>query len=123
MNEEEIAEKIRYILEPVGQSPPLFYRKKDTIGDSGRVWEFCNEYVELLLQLLSRIGTEPGKDFFWKLIGSNFVWPVPHNLKNVLSSIPKRKAFLLCRQHCDMGAMVYIKSERIDEVINGLWSE
>lgn len=120
MNEEEIAEKIRYILEPVGESHPLFYRKRDTSGDLGREYEFGNEYVELLLQLAARIDTQTGRDFFWQLLGYNFVWPITLNSKNILPSMPKRKAFLLCRQHCDISAMVYIKSARTDEVLDGL---
>jgi hypothetical protein len=121
MNEEEIAEKIRYILEPIGQLPrPAFYRTKDTRVTTERVQEFSNEHVELLLQLFVRIDTETGKDFFWQLLGYNFVWPITLNSKNMLPSMPKRKAFLLCRQHCDITAMVYVKSGRTDEVLNGL---
>jgi len=120
MNEEEIAEKIRYILEPVGQSPPLFYRRKDTSGDSVRTCEFGNEYVELLLQLAARIDTETGKDFFWTLIGLNFKRPIPKIAQSIMSSVPKRKAWLLSKKHSDISTMVYIKSGRIDEVLDGL---
>ncbi|MGB8656326.1 MAG: hypothetical protein WCE90_00905 [Candidatus Zixiibacteriota bacterium] len=120
MDEEEIAEKIRYILEPVGQKPPLFYRAKETSGASGRVLEFSNEQVELLLALESKIDSQPNKDSFWQLLGQNFIWPVPSILKNILLSVPKRKALLLARQHCDITAMVYIKSARTDKVLDGL---
>jgi len=121
MNENEIAEKIRYILEPISQSPVLFYRARETSESSARENEFSNEYVELLLQLESKINTDTGKDFFWQIIGFNFIWPIPKVAGTYfLSSVPKRKARELIRQHCDVAAMVYLKSDRIDEVLNGL---
>jgi hypothetical protein len=121
MNEEEIAEKIRYILEPVGQSLPLFYRKKDNSGDSGRVSEFSNEYAELLLQLESKINTDKGKEFFWQLTGFNFLWPIPKIVgAEMFSSMSRRKAWLLVKEHSDIAAMIYLKADRIDEVLNGM---
>jgi len=121
MQEEEIAEKIGYILEPISKSPPLFYSPKSTDGSGRGVREFSNEYVELLLQLESKINTDTGKDFFWQIIGFNFIWPIPKVAGTYfLSSVPKRKARELIRQHCDVAAMVYLKSDRIDEVLNGL---
>jgi len=120
MDEEEIAEKIRYILEPVGQSPPLFYPAKQTTRISGRVREFSNEQVELLLALESKIDSQSNKDFFWELLGCYFIWPVPIAWLNIFPPPPKGKALLMVRQHCDITAMVYMKSGRVDQVLNGL---
>jgi hypothetical protein len=121
MNENEIAEKVRYILEPIGQSLVLFYRTSQASGSSERESEFGNENVELLLQLESKINTVAGKDFFWQLVGFNFIWPIPKTTGTYfLLSMPKRKAEGLVRQHCEVAAMVYLKSDRVDEVLNGL---
>ena len=121
MREEAIAEKVKYILDPIPDGLCWFYR---SVGDStsvGKESQFSNEQVELLLQLESRIDTDKGKDFFWLLMGFNFIWPTPEGAAAaLLSSLPRRKAWLSVKQHCDAAVMVYLKSGRMDAVLQGL---
>ncbi len=115
MKPEDIAEKVRFILEPITKSPSRFYIIKKAKN------VFINEHVELLLQLESKITNKSPKEFFWQLIGRSFILPIPKlNIKILPYSA--RRALPLVSKHCDCAFMVYIKTGRIDEVLKGLFN-
>jgi hypothetical protein len=121
VEEEGVAEKVRYILESLEGGLTSFYRATVDSGSGGKRRQFSNEQVELLLQLESKIDTDRGKEFFWLLMGFSFIWPVPAGVAAaLLSSLPRRKAWDSVKQHCDVAVMVYLKSGRVDEVLDGL---
>jgi hypothetical protein len=120
MEPEEIAEKVITILEANPEQISTFYTTSDKIKSTKTMTGFSNEYVELLLQLESKIHTPTEKDFFWQLLGFNFVSPVPRIISDAL---PRkritRKALTQVRKHCDCVFMTYLRSGRVNEAMQG----
>ena len=114
MQREEINEKIISILDVITESPSIFYRSKSPKQVSDPSKEFCNEHVELLLQLETRIYTSDSKDYFWKLLGYNFIVPIP--LREIS---PIGKVHKLISEHCDCAFMTYVKAGRTSEALEG----
>jgi hypothetical protein len=118
----DIADKIRYILEPAPASA-RFYRRKKSINPDVIEAEFGNEHVDLLLQLESKINTQSGKDFFWRLVGHSFILPLPEDAPDKSSLSPRFSSIrALLEQLCDYAFMVYIRANKIDEAFNGFSS-
>lgn len=120
MKHEEIAEKIKFILEPIPKSPSVFYCSKRTKESPAIRTVFDNEHVELLLQLESKINTDSSKQFFWQLLGLPFVSPFPKFTEQARRFRLFGQARLLIIKHSDCAAMVYIKSGRTDALLKGL---
>ena len=112
MQHEDIAEKIRYILEPISESPSIFYTNKA---------QFSNEYVELLLQLEARINISTSKEFFWQLTGHDFILPIPKFAYMTSKKKSIVTAWILIHRHSDCAFMVYMRSGRIDEALGGFF--
>lgn len=122
MQNKDIADKIRYILEPAPASA-RFYRRKKSINPDVIEAEFGNEHVDLLLQLESKINTQSGKDFFWRLVGHSFILPLPEDAPDKSSLSPRFSSIrALLEQLCDYAFMVYIRANKIDEAFNGFSS-
>jgi hypothetical protein len=120
MQNEEIADRIRYILEPAPTSA-RFYKRKKTIGHDVTEAEFDNEHVDLLLQIESKINIQSGKDFFWRLVGHSFIIPQTKDSshKNWLPPGFSRTEDLV-EQLCDYAFMAYVRANRTDEAFHGV---
>ena len=118
MEPEEIAEKIRIILDANTESISTFYSTKDNKQSLDSKGQFSNEYVELLLQLESRINIPTSKDFFWNLMGIGFASSIP-KITSGPSAIMILKAVAQIQKHSDCAFMVYLKSGKIDEALKG----
>ena len=122
MQNKDIADKIRHILEPAPASA-RFYRREKSINPDVIEAEFDNEHVDLLLQLESRVNTQSGKDFYWKLVGHSFILPVPALTTDKSSLSPGfLRARLLLSQFCDYAFMAYMRANRQGEAFNGFAS-
>lgn len=118
MQPKEISEKIRIILDPNPESLSIFYPSKDSGQPTRPKSGFSNDYVELLLQLESRIHTAPSKEFFWQLMGINFASGAPR-ITGGSSALAMMKAAAQVRKHCDCAFMVYLRSGRINKALEG----
>lgn len=112
MDHEEIAEKIRYIVEQIAESQPNFYPSKGRFG---------NENVELLLQLEAKINDGTSKEFFWQLIGHGFLSPIPKFHEITLKKRSIVSTWWLMQAHCDCGFMVYMKADKTDDALGGFF--
>lgn len=117
MQPEEIAEKVTIILEVNPESLTLFYPQKDDRQPSKGRTGFSNEYVELLLQLESKIHTASSKTFFWELLGVGFASRVPRITGHSASKILKAAGQV--RKHCDCAFMAYLRTGRLKEALEG----
>jgi len=121
---EKIAEKVVTILEANPEPISTFYATPDQDEPSKATSSFSNEYVELLLQLESRIHESGAKEFFWQLLGVNFASSVP-TITGAGSALAraKIKAVAQVRKHCDCAFMTYLRAGRVDEALGGVCRE
>jgi len=117
MEREEIAEKVRIILEANPESLTVFYPHKNDKHPAGTRSGFSNEYVELLLQLESKIHTASSKTFFWRLLGVNFASRAPMITGRSASKILKAAGQV--RKHCDCAFMAYLRTGQVKEALEG----